>query len=245
MAALIIAQRVSAALVQEMAESNIAESFGHFRRSCASSKHRCRGVSVPACRASLQLSRICAGIQLGGSNQTAASYNKPLVPTRNGEAPLLAAQRRRWTAATGIRMKTERNLCLRVRRHRHGASFVAFVRNRAGCTAASCFRSASSQPSISFPSGQLSQAASFGAPLRSLSCQSVTFSGVSSSHFTVASLRASCGRHRIRQCRSFEPVRSPTKRWCRPPTGMRLLVPAPVARRLHSVGVGPQRQESE
>jgi len=22
--------------------------------------------------------------------------NKPLVPTRNGEAPLLAAQRRRW-----------------------------------------------------------------------------------------------------------------------------------------------------
>jgi len=24
------------------------------------------------------------------------SPNKPLVPTRNGEAPLLAAQRRRW-----------------------------------------------------------------------------------------------------------------------------------------------------
>jgi hypothetical protein len=24
--------------------------------------------------------------------------NKPLVPTRTGEAPLLAAQRRRWTA---------------------------------------------------------------------------------------------------------------------------------------------------
>jgi len=24
------------------------------------------------------------------------SHNKPLVPTRNGEAPLLAAQRRRW-----------------------------------------------------------------------------------------------------------------------------------------------------
>jgi hypothetical protein len=23
-------------------------------------------------------------------------HNKPLVPTRNGEAPLLAAQRRRW-----------------------------------------------------------------------------------------------------------------------------------------------------
>jgi hypothetical protein len=26
--------------------------------------------------------------------------NKPLVPTRNGEAPLLAAQRRRYTART-------------------------------------------------------------------------------------------------------------------------------------------------
>jgi hypothetical protein len=25
-----------------------------------------------------------------------AMHNKPLVPTRNGEAPLLAAQRRRW-----------------------------------------------------------------------------------------------------------------------------------------------------
>jgi hypothetical protein len=25
-----------------------------------------------------------------------SSHNKPLVPTRNGEAPLLAAQRRRW-----------------------------------------------------------------------------------------------------------------------------------------------------
>ena len=25
-------------------------------------------------------------------------HNKPLVPTRNGEAPLLAAQRRRWNA---------------------------------------------------------------------------------------------------------------------------------------------------
>ena len=25
--------------------------------------------------------------------------NKPLVPTRNGEAPLLAAQRRRWAVA--------------------------------------------------------------------------------------------------------------------------------------------------
>ena len=30
------------------------------------------------------------------STRSAARYNKPLVPTRNGEAPLLAAQRRRY-----------------------------------------------------------------------------------------------------------------------------------------------------
>ena len=70
--------------------------FGQARRSCASFKHRCRGASVPACRASLQLSGARGGVKLGGSNQTAASYNKPLVPTRKGEAPLLAAQRRRY-----------------------------------------------------------------------------------------------------------------------------------------------------
>jgi len=29
-------------------------------------------------------------------NFSSASPNKPLVPTRNGEAPLLAAQRRRY-----------------------------------------------------------------------------------------------------------------------------------------------------
>jgi hypothetical protein len=28
-----------------------------------------------------------------------ALHNKPLVPTRNGAAPLLAAQRRRWADA--------------------------------------------------------------------------------------------------------------------------------------------------
>ena len=94
MATFIIAQWASSVVVQEMSESNIAASVGHFRRSCASSKHWYRGASVPAFRSSLQPSRIGAFIRLCGLTQTAASYNKPLVPTRNGEAPLLAAQRR-------------------------------------------------------------------------------------------------------------------------------------------------------
>jgi hypothetical protein len=34
---------------------------------------------------------------------SASSPNKPLVPTRNGEAPLLAAQRRRWASHVRIR----------------------------------------------------------------------------------------------------------------------------------------------
>ena len=96
MAAFIIAQCVSVALAQEAAESNMAEPFRDFRKLSASSKHRCRAVSVLACRTSLQLSRIRANVEFGGLTQTAASYNKPLVPTRNGEAPLLAAQRRRY-----------------------------------------------------------------------------------------------------------------------------------------------------
>jgi hypothetical protein len=32
------------------------------------------------------------------STRSETRYNKPLVPTRNGEAPLLTAQRRRWAA---------------------------------------------------------------------------------------------------------------------------------------------------
>jgi hypothetical protein len=37
--------------------------------------------------------------------------NKPLVPTRNGEAPLLAAQRRRWAARHGcVNAESERYL---------------------------------------------------------------------------------------------------------------------------------------
>jgi len=36
-----------------------------------------------------------SGTERGAS---VAMHNKPLVPTRNGEAPLLAAQRRRYAA---------------------------------------------------------------------------------------------------------------------------------------------------
>ena len=99
MAAFIIAQRASAALVQEVAQSSIAAVAGQFRRQCGKPKHFRHGASVLACRASLQLSRIRASIKLGGSSQTAASYNKPLVPTRKSEALLLAAQRQRWAPA--------------------------------------------------------------------------------------------------------------------------------------------------
>jgi hypothetical protein len=34
-----------------------------------------------------------------GIRRGSSSHNKPLVPTRNGEAPLLAAQRRRWASS--------------------------------------------------------------------------------------------------------------------------------------------------
>ena len=106
MAAFIIAQCVSVAPAQEEAESNMAEPFRHFRRLSASREHRSRSMSVPACQASLQVSRIRASIQLGGLTQAAASYNKPLVPTRKIEALLLAAQRRRYKSPR-VRVLTE------------------------------------------------------------------------------------------------------------------------------------------
>ena len=96
MAAFIIAQCVSVAPAQEAAESDMAEASRQFRKRCANFRSPPRAQPMPACRPSLQLSPIRASVQLGGLTQSAASYNKPLVPTRNGEAPLLAAQRRRW-----------------------------------------------------------------------------------------------------------------------------------------------------
>jgi hypothetical protein len=95
MAAFIIAQHVSAVLVQEVAQSSIAAVAGQLRRQCGKPKHLRHGMSVLTCRASLQLSRIRASIKLGGSAQTAASYNKPLVPTCKSEALLHSAQRQR------------------------------------------------------------------------------------------------------------------------------------------------------
>jgi len=65
-----IAQRVSEARAQEAAETNIAAVAVQSRKRCATSN-----------RSPLQLSGIRASVQLGGSNQTTASYNKPLVAT--------------------------------------------------------------------------------------------------------------------------------------------------------------------
>jgi hypothetical protein len=55
--------------------------------------------------------------------------NKPLVPTRKGEAPLLAAQRQRWAVAQGQRMKSNGSH-LRGPGNRYGARLQARVGHR-------------------------------------------------------------------------------------------------------------------
>ena len=50
-----------------------------------------------------------------------AQSNKPLVPTRNGEAPSLAAQRRRWAAETQMQSATSIGCSSNVADRREGS----------------------------------------------------------------------------------------------------------------------------
>jgi hypothetical protein len=52
----------------------------------------------PASCADNSSKRIATLLRLADAQHISLSSNKPLVPTRNGEAPLLAAQRRRSAA---------------------------------------------------------------------------------------------------------------------------------------------------
>lgn len=86
MAASIKAHPVSAAEDIGTAASVIAQRVSVAKRSEAATITVSAVLSV----------RMRASVERGSRLSTTASYNKRLVPTHTGEAPLLAAQARRW-----------------------------------------------------------------------------------------------------------------------------------------------------
>jgi hypothetical protein len=97
-------------------------------------------------------------------------HNKPLVPTRNGITPSLAAQRRRW--ASRMNISSERHHSLTFPRKRHGATSAWTFISVVVCGVAPQLRSPSVGTRRRIPVETAVRVPSLGAQLCLSSCRS-------------------------------------------------------------------------
>jgi hypothetical protein len=96
-------------------------------------------------------------------------HNKPLVPTRNGEAPLLAAYARRWAAR--VNMSSERHHRLTFPLQRHGATSAYILTSAIVCSLVPQLRSTIAAARRRKPAEAAVRVASLRAQFRSSSCR--------------------------------------------------------------------------